>query len=61
MAKMEGLQHGVQETLMLNSQGYLAEATGDNIFVIKNSVVFTLPEEAGILIGNHERDGDGFG
>ena len=51
MAKMEGLQHGVQETLMLNSHGYLAEATGDNIFLIKNSVVLTPPEEAGILLG----------
>ncbi len=51
MAKMEGLEHGVQETLMLNSQGFLAEATGDNIFLIKNSVIFTPPEEAGILLG----------
>lgn len=51
MAKMEGLEHGVQETLMLNSHGFLAEATGDNIFVIKNSVVYTPPEEAGILLG----------
>jgi len=51
MAKMEGLQHNVQETLMLNSHGYLAEATGDNIFVVKNSMVITPPEEAGILLG----------
>ena len=36
---------------MLNSQGFLAEATGDNIFLIKNSVIFTPPEEAGILLG----------
>lgn len=51
MAKMEGLAQGMMETLMLNSHGYLAEATGDNIFLVRKGVVFTPPEEAGILLG----------
>jgi branched-chain amino acid aminotransferase len=41
----------MMETLMLNSHGYLAEATGDNIFLVHKGVVFTPPEEAGILLG----------
>ena len=51
MAKMEGLAQGMMETLMLNSHGYLAEATGDNIFLVRKGVVYTPPEEAGILLG----------
>lgn len=51
LAKIEGLEHGMQETLMLNSQGFVAEATGDNIFVVRGGVLWTPPEEAGILLG----------
>jgi len=51
LAKLEGLEHGMQETLMLNSQGFVAEATGDNIFVVKKGELWTPPEEAGILLG----------
>jgi len=51
LAKLEGLEHGMQETLMLNSLGYVAEATGDNIFVVKHGELWTPPEEAGILLG----------
>ena len=34
LAKMEGLRAGCVEALMLNSQGHVAECTGDNIFVV---------------------------
>lgn len=51
LAKMEGLEHGMMETLMLNSQGFLAEATGDNIFIVRRGVLMTPSEEAGILMG----------
>jgi branched-chain amino acid aminotransferase len=51
LAKLEGLEHGMMESLMLNSQGYLAEATGDNIFIVRHGVLITPPEEAGILLG----------
>ena len=51
LAKLEGMEHGMMESLMLNSQGYLAEATGDNIFIVRDGVLITPPEEAGILMG----------
>jgi branched-chain amino acid aminotransferase len=51
LAKLEGMEHGMMESLMLNSQGYLAEATGDNIFIVRDGVLITPPEEAGILLG----------
>lgn len=51
MAKMEGLRAGCIETLMLNHNGEVAECTGDNIFIVKNGVLFTPPVNAGILAG----------
>lgn len=51
MAKIEGTQRGVAEALMLNAQGYVAECTGDNIFIIKDGVITTPPASAGALLG----------
>lgn len=51
LAKIESLQAGAGEALMLNKDGYVAECAGDNIFIIKDKVLFTPPESAGILIG----------
>jgi branched-chain amino acid aminotransferase len=51
MAKIEGLQAGCVEALMLNAQGEVAECTGDNIFLVKNGKLLTPPIDAGILIG----------
>lgn len=51
MAKIEGLQAGCIEALMLNQNGEVAECTGDNIFIVKNGVVMTPPTSAGILEG----------
>jgi branched-chain amino acid aminotransferase len=51
MAKVEGLVAGTVEVLMLNAQGYVAEGSGDNIFVVKNGAVATPPVSAGILPG----------
>ncbi len=42
---------GAGEGLMLNEQGYVAECTGDNIFVIKNGKITTPPIAAGALNG----------
>lgn len=50
-AKIEANLHGVLEAIMLNSEGYVAEATGDNIFLVKNGVLITPPVHAGILEG----------
>ena len=51
MAKVEALNAGGDEGLMLNEQGYVAECTGDNIFVIKNGKISTPPVSAGALNG----------
>ncbi len=50
-AKMEALDAGVMEAIMLNADGNVAEATGDNLFIVKDGVVITPPAEAGILLG----------
>lgn len=51
MAKIEGLQAGCVEALMLNHKGEVAECTGDNIFIVKNGTILTPPKDAGILEG----------
>ncbi len=51
LAKIEGLQAGCIEALMLNHKGEVAECTGDNIFVVRNGTVLTPPLDAGILEG----------
>lgn len=51
MAKIEGLQAGCMEAIMLNHKGEVAECTGDNIFIIKRGELLTPPKDAGILEG----------
>jgi branched-chain amino acid aminotransferase len=51
LAKIEAINSGVEEAVMLNSQGYVAECTGDNIFLIKGGRLRTPPPYAGILKG----------
>lgn len=51
MAKMEGLQAGCVEALMLNHKGEIAECTGDNIFLVRDGRLLTPPIDAGILEG----------
>jgi branched-chain amino acid aminotransferase len=51
MAKLEGLQAGCVEALMLNHKGEVAECTGDNIFVVRQGRLLTPPPDAGILEG----------
>lgn len=51
MAKMEAARAGTIEAIMLNADGYVAEATGDNIFIVKNGVLITPPSHVGILEG----------
>jgi branched-chain amino acid aminotransferase len=50
-AKMEANRQGAGEGIMLNTEGYLAEATGDNIFVIRDGVMSTPHISCGILGG----------
>ena len=51
MAKVEASHAGADEGVMLNEQGYVAECTGDNIFVVRRGVVTTPPVYAGALCG----------
>lgn len=51
LAKIEGLQAGCIEALMLNHKGEVAECTGDNIFLVRHGRISTPPNEAGILEG----------
>ncbi|OYV87531.1 MAG: branched-chain amino acid aminotransferase, partial [Planctomycetia bacterium 21-64-5] len=51
LAKIEGLQAGCIEALMLNPKGEVAECTGDNVFLARDGVLLTPPIEAGILEG----------
>ncbi|TFG56807.1 MAG: branched-chain amino acid transaminase [Methanomassiliicoccus sp.] len=51
IAKLEAIQRGADEALMLNGNGTVAEGTGENIFMVKNEKVFTPPVSAGILEG----------
>lgn len=51
LAKCEGIDFGCHEVVRLNMQGDVAEGSGDNLFMIKNGVVYTPPTEVGILEG----------
>jgi branched-chain amino acid aminotransferase len=51
LAKIEGLQCGSIEALMLNHKGEVAECTGDNIFLVRRGALYTPPLDAGILAG----------
>jgi branched-chain amino acid aminotransferase len=51
LAKIEGLEAGCVEALMLNHQGEVAECTGENIFIVRDQQLLTPPLEAGILHG----------
>lgn len=51
LAKIEGLQAGCVEALMLNHKGEVAECTGDNIFLVSHGELLTPPADAGILEG----------
>ena len=51
MAKIEATHAGADEGVMLNEQGYVAECTGDNIFVVRKGAVITPPVFAGALCG----------
>lgn len=50
-AKQEAVHKGFDEAIMLNSQGFVAEATGENIFVVRDGEIFTPPLAAGSLGG----------
>ena len=51
MAKIEANNAGCEEAIMLNAQGFVAECTGDNLFIVKEGELLTPPLTAGALYG----------
>lgn len=51
LAKAEATRQNAPEAIMLNREGYVAECTGDNIFIIKGTEVITPPTYIGALEG----------
>ena len=51
LAKIEALNAGYDEAIMLDSLGYVAECTGDNIFIVKRQHLYTPPQCMGTLRG----------
>ena len=51
LAKIEANNGGCEEAVMLNSEGYVSECTGDNLFILKDGQMFTPPLSAGALYG----------
>ncbi|MCU1462761.1 MAG: ilvE [Acidimicrobiales bacterium] len=51
MAKVEALNAGYDEAILLSPQGYVSECTGENIFVVRNGRIITPPVSAGALEG----------
>ncbi|PJC46924.1 MAG: branched-chain amino acid aminotransferase, partial [Candidatus Omnitrophica bacterium CG_4_9_14_0_2_um_filter_43_12] len=51
LAKLEAINAGAEEAIMLNAQGHVAECSGDNIFIIKKGVLLTPHISMGALKG----------
>jgi branched-chain amino acid aminotransferase len=51
LAKVEAIDFGCHEVIMLGIDGNVTEGSGDNIFIVKNGQIFTPPSDAGILEG----------
>jgi branched-chain amino acid aminotransferase len=51
LAKIECLDAGADEVIMYNHEGYVAEASGDNVFIVRQGVIYTPPVQAGSLGG----------
>ena len=51
LANMEALDDGYDEALLLDSSGFVSEGAGENIFVVKNGVIYTPDLSAGALNG----------
>ena len=51
MAKQEAVHKGFDEAIMLNPQGFVAEATGENLFIVQSGEILTPPMSAGSLPG----------
>ena len=55
LAKIEAIKSGYDEAILLNTQGFVSECTGENVFIVKNGVLITPPLSSGALDGHHAR------
>ncbi len=51
LAKREAITNGFHEAILLDQAGYVTEGTGENLFVVRDGVLFTPPRGASILAG----------
>jgi len=51
LAKCEAIDAGCLEAILLSTDGYVGECSGDNLFIVKNGEVFTSPLDVGMLDG----------
>ena len=51
LARIEALKHGADEAIMINSNGFVVEASAENIFFVKNDILYTPPISTGALEG----------
>ncbi len=51
LARIEAINHGYDEAVLLNSNGKVAEATAENVFIVKDNCLITPPLTAGALQG----------
>jgi branched-chain amino acid aminotransferase len=51
LARVEANQHGYGEAILLNEEGKVCEGTGENVFIVRDGVLFTPPVSDGLLEG----------
>ena len=51
LAKIEATKAGYDEAILLDSQGFVCEGSGENIYIVREGVILTPPQTAGILDG----------
>ncbi len=51
LAKLEALNSGYEEAVLLDHRGFVSEGPGENIFIVKDGIIYTTPEHASILPG----------
>lgn len=55
LAKVEATKAGYQEAILLDTQGFVSEGSGENIYIVRDGVILTPPQTAGILDGISRR------
>lgn len=51
LAKLEAIDVGYDEAILLDNRGFISEGPGENIFMVKDGILYTPPEHASILLG----------